>query len=263
MEMEKTCKRKTGCRWLVFLLTALVLLLPHTDAAAQKTVFVNNVYELMEALADDTEIVLAPGRYDISEWGRDNAAQKLVHPFGYNELSPAGLYRFDGLEICGFRNLTIRGRDVASVTAEIVQEDRYEPVLNFRNCHGLKLANLRAGHVEGKGYCSGAVLNFAETSGVEIRNADLYGCGTYGYEARNCNGITVYDSVIRDCTYGLISASNSTGLRCLRTTFKDTSTNLQLLWMESSQVELTDCVFDNVYGSLKRLRVSTGLHGSN
>ena len=259
--MDKTCK--TGCRWLAFLLAALVLLLPHTGSAAGKTVFVNNVYELMEALADDTEIVLAPGRYNISEWERGNEAQKLVHPFGYNELSPAGLYRDYGLEICGFRNLAIRGRDTASVTAEIVQEDRYEPVLNFRNCHGLQLANLRAGHVQGKGYCSGAVLNFAETSGVEIRNADLYGCGTYGYEARNCHGITVYDSVIRDCTYGLISASNSTGLRCLRTTFKDTRTDLQLLWMESSQVELTDCVFDNVCGPVKGLRVSAGLQGSN
>ena len=149
------------------------------------------------------------------------------------------------------------------MTAEIVQEDRYEPVLNFRNCHGLQLANLRAGHVQGKGYCSGAVLHFAETSGVEIRNADLYDCGTYGYEARNCHGITVYDSVIRDCTYGLISASNSTDLRCLRTTFKDTRTDLQLLWMESSQVELTDCVFDNVCGPVKGLRVSAGLQGSN
>ncbi len=240
-----------------------LMVLPNTGDAAKRTVLVNNVYDMMASLADDTEIVLAPGQYNLSAWKKGNAAAEKINKFEYNVYSPAGLYDSLDMEICGYKNLTIRGRDVAAITAEIVIEEPYDTVLNFTNCHNLTLSNLSVGHIVKKGTCSGSVLGFKSCSYVDIHNSDLYGCGIYGYEARNCDNINVYDSVIRECTYGLVAAYDSSNLRFLRTTFKDTKTDLQLMWMKRSQLELKDCVFLNVEGPMDGLHVTTGIQASN
>ncbi len=245
------------------LLLAVMLVLPGISDAAKRTVHVNNIYDMMEALGDDTEIVLAPGRYNISEWQKGNAAGKMVNKFEYNKFSPAGLYQGYQMSMAGYRNLTIRGRDIAAITAEIVIEEPYDSVLAFQNCTNLTIANVSVGHIVEKGTCSGAVLEFTECKNVDIYNSDLYGCGTYGYEARNCDTINVYDSVIRECTYGLISAYDCTNLRFLRTTFKDTRTSLSLMWLQRSQISLEDCAFANVFGPIDGLQVSKGVNTSN
>ncbi len=245
------------------LLLAAVMMMPSDVYAAKRTVLVNNVYDMMAALGDDTEIVLAPGRYNLSTWKKGNAAASVIKKMEYNLYSPAGLYDMYDMEICGYKNLTIRGRDVAAITAEIVIEEPYDTVLNFTNCKNLTLANISVGHSVEKGTCSGAVLGFKDSSYVDIKNADLYGCGTYGYEAHRSDNINVYDSVIRECTYGLVSAYECTNLRFLRTTFKDTKTNLSLFWMRNSQLDLKDCTFRNVQGPMDGLHVTTGVQASN
>jgi len=75
-------------------------------------------------------------------------------------------------------------------------------VFSFENCDNLALSRLTLGHTL-NGDCSGSVLGFRHCAGVELSQMDLYGCGTYGIEAREGSGdIQVYDSTIRDCSYG-------------------------------------------------------------
>lgn len=52
----------------IFLGILLVLTMTPAALGAQKTVLVHNVDEMMESLADNTEIVLAPGEYNLSNW---------------------------------------------------------------------------------------------------------------------------------------------------------------------------------------------------
>ena len=52
----------------IFLGILLVLTMTSAALGAQKTVLVHNVDEMMESLADNTEIVLAPGEYNLSNW---------------------------------------------------------------------------------------------------------------------------------------------------------------------------------------------------
>lgn len=246
---------------ILILLVALfqLLMVPGALAASRQTVLVNNVEELMEALGDHREIILAPGRYNLSAWIGSPSAKRTVHLFGYNPLSPPGLYlAYDVLELAGFQDLTIRGQDTGEITAEIVTEDPYTPVLHFRNCENLRLAHLRIGHFLKKGYCSGAVLNLDSVKNVSLEHLDLYGCGTYGYEARNSENITLSDSVIRNCTYGLVDAVGCRDLKIVRTVFKDTSTNLPLFALAHSRLELRDCTFHNVYGKMEDLSVTGG-----
>lgn len=246
---------------ILILLVALfqLLMVPGALAASRQTVLVNNVEELMEALGDHREIILAPGRYNLSAWIGSPSAKRTVHLFGYNPLSPPALYlAYDVLGLAGFQDLTIRGQDTGEITAEIVTEDPYTPVLHFRNCENLRLAHLRIGHFLKKGYCSGAVLNLDSVKNVSLEHLDLYGCGTYGYEARNSENITLSDSVIRNCTYGLVDAVSCRDLKIVRTVFKDTSTNLPLFALAHSRLELRDCTFHNVYGKMEDLSVTGG-----
>lgn len=91
---------------------------------AQKTVLVHNVDEMMESLADNTEIVLAPGEYNLSNWQEKEFSERLLRCYDYYDSAPAGLYLGDGytLDIAGFKDLTIRGLNTETITAEIVTE---------------------------------------------------------------------------------------------------------------------------------------------
>ena len=51
---------------LVILFALIQLLTAGALAASRQTVLVNNVEEMMEALGDHREIILAPGRYNLS-----------------------------------------------------------------------------------------------------------------------------------------------------------------------------------------------------
>ena len=66
------------------LLLHLVLVLGLTAgafAAPRKTVLVRNVQEMMEALGDHREIILAPGRSNLSAWLSGRFADQVIHRF--------------------------------------------------------------------------------------------------------------------------------------------------------------------------------------
>lgn len=223
----------------IFLGILLVLTMTPAALGAQKTVLVHNVDEMMESLADNTEIVLAPGEYNLSNWQEKEFSERLLHYSDYYDSAPAGLYLGDGctLDIAGFKDLTIRGLDTETITAEIVTEFPYTPVLKFVNCRNLKLDSV---------------------THMTMDHMDLYGCGTYGYEARFCSSILLRDSVIRECSYGLVSATDCQNLKFLRTTFKDMETDLPLFALIRSRLELTDCTFRDVRGVIDSLTMTGG-----
>lgn len=88
----------------IFLGILLVLTMTPAALGAQKTVLVHNVDEMMESLADNTEIVLAPGEYNLSNWQEREFSERLLHYSDYYDSAPAGLYLGDGctLDIAGF-----------------------------------------------------------------------------------------------------------------------------------------------------------------
>lgn len=230
----------TGLLRCALLTLLLVMMMAPTALGARRTVLVHNVREMMEALGDHTEIILAPGQYNLSAWLRGPFADPVIHNFAWNPISPPGLYRvYHELELAGFQDLTIRGQDTGAITAEIVTEDPYSSVFKFLNCQQIRLAHLRFGHIQQEGHCTGAVLNLEQVKDASLDHLDLYGCGTYGYEARRCKNILLRDSVIR-------------------TTFKDTSTDLSLFEVNHSRLELLDCTFQNVLGKINSLDMTEG-----
>ena len=115
--------------------------------------------------------------------------------------------RFDGrqLELVNIHNLTIRG----GKNCTIVVRPRYANVLNFYSCSNIRLENITLGHTEEEGYCEGGVIYVEGCEAIAVTNCDLYGCGTYGLEARQTSGLVMENTVIRDCSYGIMQIFGS------------------------------------------------------
>ena len=171
--------------------------------AAKVLVVVRSAEELVEAIRPDTAILVEPGDYNLSEyleaaWAQGGEEWNAMKRHHYVQLEDC----FDGvmLKITGVDGLSIFGRGETADT-EIVVEPRYADVLKFEDCSDLTLARLTLGHTE-TGECVGSVLHLEDCRNVVLRDVDLYGCGVHGVQAGETQDLYVYDSVIRDCSFG-------------------------------------------------------------
>ena len=167
-------------------------------------VYVSDVEGLMAAIGPGREIHLAPGVYNLTEW-----IDRIAGPEGPKSDNPYvwldNLY--DGYEVWirNVRNLTITADNSWNPgKVELVVEPRYANVLTFDSCDQIVLSGLVMGHTPEQGYCMGGVLRLVDCGRFALSDMDLYGCGTYGIIAERVQSIQAVDSVIRDCSYGLL-----------------------------------------------------------
>ncbi len=159
--------------------------------------------ELLAAIAPNTAIRLTGRSYDLTR-------AKGYGVFGSKYYRWNEIYD-DGYELVieGVEGLTIQA---ARTGAEIVTVPRYACVMRFVDCADVTLEGFTAGHTEGAGYCTGAVINMTDCRNMRVVNCDLYGCGTYGLELERCRGVHVENTVIRDCSYGALSGASCSDL---------------------------------------------------
>lgn len=162
-------------------------------------VHVSTVDEFLKAIAPDTIIELEAGTYNLTsaaDYGR--AADS---PYYYWEEA------YDGyqLTIQGVSNLSLTG---AGMSETVLSTDpRYADVVSVRNCSGIELYKLTAGHTQEPGFCAGGVLSFHSCEAVTVENCGLYGCGTIGVLAMDSSNLTVMNSSIYECSYAAVSVS--------------------------------------------------------
>lgn len=162
--------------------------------------------------------------------------------------------RFDGrqLELVNIENLTIRG----GKNSKIVVRPRYANVFNLYRCSNIIFDNVIIGHTE-EGYCEGGVIYAEGSEFVIVTNCDLYGCGTYGLEARKSHGIHMTNTVIHDCSYGIMTLS-----QCSYSQFRDCDfvrcREFGLLDIDDGcqETEFHGCRFAQNQGSLFAIRSS-------
>ena len=177
----------------------------------EKEILVSNTEEFLLALGSNRVITLMPGTVlnlsaclnDASMFESEKyvwAAEGYSRAFGGPE-AVVSVDCYDGrqLELVNIRNLTIRG----SKDCSIIVEPRYANVLSFYNCWEIMLENLTLGHTE-EGSCMGGVVKMENCINTIIRHCDLYGCGIYGIQADDCQDLYVRNSVIRDCSDGVM-----------------------------------------------------------
>lgn len=150
------------------------------------------VDELLRAIAPNTVISLTGRSYNLCEaLGYGN--------FGGDYYDWENTYDGWQLVISGLSGLTIKADRPGT---EIVTSPRYAAVLRFADCEDVTLSGFTAGHTDGAGMCTGAVLSCQNCKNFDIERCDLYGCGTYGAELDHCRNFSVRSSTLRDCSYG-------------------------------------------------------------
>lgn len=195
-------------------------------APERNTVEVYTVDEFLDAIAPNTEIVLATGEYNLTKaTNYSRGGGRYYHWEGC----------FDGSElvITDVENLSIVGGDPMAVT--ISTEPRYANVLRFDNVDGLEISNLVVGHTREQGYCTGGVLYFEDSKNIQIDASRLYGCGTLGVSLYSCRNVHVNGSDIYDCSYGCIEVSNSENVLFENSKFFDCNIVLEGFAVRTSQ----------------------------
>lgn len=175
-------------------------------AASQKAgptvIEVSTAEQLVNAIGPDRTIRVAPGEYILS----DVKDRHMTYVRWYPE------HDGNSLTIRNVKGMTIEG--VGSERVRILVEPRYTFVLALENCEDVELKNLTLGHTPEKGICTCGVVGGRNSKNLRIINCDLFGCGTEGLTLKNVHGLTMKDSIIRDCSYGIMHLES-----CSRFTF--------------------------------------------
>jgi Right handed beta helix region len=214
----------------IALLPFLALLLCQGVFADQ--VRVTNAVELMRAIAPGRTVVLAPGEYLVSEIPDDV-------PSDFVRFDQAG----DGFQMVVHDVAGLELRGEGTHLSHIIASPRYGQVIRFQDCAGIKLVNIKAGHGPEKGYCTGGVLDFYNCAGITIEDCFLYGSGTEGITAESCAGLTMRNSLITGCTYGIMTIANSSDASFSDCKFFDNMEFEMLNFRNSSKISFTDCKF--------------------
>lgn len=206
-------------------------------------VYASDAAGLMSLIGPGREIHLAPGVYNLSEWAYQIAAANADTGNPYVSLELV----HDGYEVVirGVSNLTINTDGfLTEGTVELVVEPRYANVLTFEGCDQIVLSGMTMGHTPEQGYCTGGVLCFRDCGRAALGNMDLYGCGTYGIVAERVDSIQTVDSVIRDCSYGLLDLTQVKDIGFGDCVFRD-STGFDMLCLRESGATFQSCSFLN------------------
>ncbi len=174
------------------------------DTQSEEVIQADNAEELLEAIAPGVTIMLSPGYYNLSEyteeiWNKEGEEWNQTHP--YVQLREC----YDGgieVVVQNADDISVNGDLESSVVTELVVETRYGAVFNFENCNNVYLSGLTMGHTQ-TGACDESVITFSNSMNIYLSAMDLYGCGMYGFTAKDGSGnVYVHSCTIRDCEAG-------------------------------------------------------------
>lgn len=149
---------------------------------------------------------------------------------------------FDGktITIRNVKNLRIVG--VGPEPARLLVRPRYVFVLRFEDCQDVTVENLVLGHTP-EGVCDAGVVAATRCAGLTFRKADLFGCGTEGLTLEEVENFLFQDSIVRDCTYGIMTIEGCRDLRLEGSQFLRNREYWAVQIRDSRDVLFTNCRF--------------------
>jgi hypothetical protein len=162
---------------------------------------VSDAVSLLSAIQSDRVIRLLPGDYNLSgdavnariKDGAFSSSGGVTYVEDYEDAITKGL-RIEGVE-----NLTLYSQD----GVELYTQRLDDTVLSFRGCKNVTVNGLVLGHKPEASHdvCVAGVVSIENCSEVLLEGCELYGCGTVGTFLSESSGISVKDSLIRNCVY--------------------------------------------------------------
>lgn len=203
----------------------------------QEVYNVGTAKELLEAIGSNRKIILQEGSYNLSQVDYTS----IDNPY----LSAIEV--FDGHEFVlkHVRNLDIVGSGNRDTT--IMVEPRYAFIFTFENSRDIGFENMIIGHTLEKGSCVGGVLQFTDCQDVVIENSLLYGCGTYGLVMNGMKRLQFNNSVIEECSYGIMQIYNSSQIQFNNSIFRDNREFDMITLSLSRDISFEKCSFTNNY----------------
>ena len=191
---------------------------------------VGTAEEFIAAIGSNRRILLKEGYYNLSDVSYIN--------------DPSVYFRdcFDGYELVldGIRNLSIESE--GDGWCELIAEPRYAFVMNFLNCSNISLSGIKAGHTD-TGYCAGGVFSFENSSGIQIDDTLMYGCGTVGLQLLRVSNMYVTNSTVYGCTYGIMYIGQSADILFRDCVFRDNTTFSMVEMRNTTGVTFDSCSF--------------------
>lgn len=201
---------------------------------SQTTVTVSTPTDFLKAIGSNKTIYLNSGDYDLSS----------VVGVGSSNVTWEDQYDGSQILISNVSNLKIIGKG----NARILVTPMYTWVMKFYQSQNITLDNFTMGHIVG-GSCIGGVVSLDSCKNVKITNCKMFGSGTYGMEANNCDNIAVDKCDIYKCTYGLLVLSSSTNVNFSRTRFRETGEFDLISISNCKSVNFRTCVFEKNFNS--------------
>ena len=210
----------------------------NVDRAALKTVRVSTVEELLDAIAPETEVLLAPGEYNLSQCTPGLYRHCYFHP-----CFPADDEVSNELVLCNLYNCVIASETGNCEDVTLIAEPRTAAVLTLEDSSGIQLRGLTLGHTEGA-ICTASVLKLQNSGSIYIEDCELYGCGTTGIDCLSCYGVTARGGLIRDCSYNAVELMTSESILIDGVTFRNVGEQMVFNVMNSHWVEVQNCAFE-------------------
>ena len=220
----------------------------------QKTIKVSNGEEFINAIGNNTHIILkenimdlqnamsikvAAGEFKESRY-KDTTGMPIIEMPGERITYGYGSYSRAQLNIMSVENLTIDG----GPDRKYICLDSYEAdVLSFAFCKNITIQNIILGHEPTAG-CAGSVTCFYNCSNVLIENSQLFGCGEIGINAYDCDNFIVKKSDIFDCSYVGVELENMKKATFAECKFADFSEDVLHFWTGCKQIAFNNCIFD-------------------
>ena len=211
-------------RWLLGVILTAAMCLGLTGAAAadereQTVVYASTAEELEEALKSNVKIVLE------------------VKDYTYEEC----------LLLKNIENVTIKGMEGTRITSLSPELD----VIAIYNSRNIILEDIVFGHdIPTHTGCEDPIVIYGADSEITILGCDIFGCGTKGLNISGCM-VAMRDSVIHDCTEGIMNVGDSTA-KFDRCTFSNNGYDdpdlygIYLSALEADSLcEFSDCIFEN------------------
>ena len=167
-----------------------------SQSEIEKYVAVKTMADLVSTVEPQTHIIIRSQILNVLDFNDATRYVSKVKVFDGDELT---IQNLKGVSIEAFY-------EDAPI---LMTKPRYAAVISLYNCENITFSKLTFGHVPDKGSCSGPVIRMHNCKNVTFDSVKLFGCGTYGIQAFNCENVNLLNSEIYECTLGAIYIKNS------------------------------------------------------
>ena len=241
--MKNNASRKYILYMKVLLIMLMICSMPVVASAdsGRKIVNVSTVEEFINAVGDNTEIILQPGFYDFTP-----CKNMVVSNDGQSGPVPGLFSVLNGiLNINGIDNLCIKGKEGTENT-HIVTSNPDACVLKFASCKNIEIQGVTMGHIVEPGHCYAGVIGLLSVDNIKLKNLDLYGCGTYGVDGTKITKLRADNCRIHHCTRGAIAFAQSKDISFADSEFSSChNKSWVLIDAGDSEIRFKKCAFIN------------------